>query len=195
MMFMGGGKYIEDIKKIETDKGLREMCQMKIVPSSDAIGDWLRRESVEKEEGIQRVNDGLVRRLIRKVEAEAVTLDIDATGIEASKHEARYTYKGYKGYMPMLGFIPEIDCCVGYEFREGNEPPGSRNYEFVVEMMEKVKRFGKWIGFLRSDSAAYQAKILNVVNGAGGKYAITVDQDVAVKRAIKQVAEDEWKRR
>ena len=49
MMFIGGGKYIEDIKKIETDKGLREVCQMDIVPTSDAIGDWMRRESREKE--------------------------------------------------------------------------------------------------------------------------------------------------
>jgi len=193
MMFMGGGKYIEDIKKIEADKGLREVCQMDTVPGSDAIGGWMRRESGDKEKGIQELNDSLVRRMIRRCEAEAVTLDIDATGIEASKHDARYTYAGYKGYMPMLGFIPEIDCCVGYEFREGNEPPGSRNYEFVVQMMEKVKRFGKRIGFLRSDSAAYQAKIFNYVNYAGGKYAITVDQDVAVKRTITQIPEHEWK--
>lgn len=193
MMFMGGGRYIEDIKKIEADKGLREMCQMDIVPTSDAIGDWMRRESIDKEEGIRTVNDGLVRRMIRKVEAESVMLDIDAMGIEASKREAQYTYQGYRGYMPMLGFIPEIDCCVGYEFREGNESPGSRNYEFVVQMMEKVKRFGKWIGCLRSDSAAYQARIFNCVNNDGGKYGVTVDQDVAVQHAIKQIPEHEWK--
>lgn len=193
MMFMGGGKYIEDIRKIEFDKGLREVCQMTIVPSSDAIGDWLHRASREKEQGIQAMNDGLVRRLLRRVEGEAVTLDVDATAIVASKDAAQYTYKGHKGYMPLLGFIPEIDCCVGYEFREGNESPGARNYEFVQRIMDKIKRFGSWILNVRSDSAAYQAKIFNYVNRHGGRYAVTVDQDAAVKRAIKQIREEEWK--
>lgn len=44
MMFMGGGKYIEDIRKLKADKGLRKICKLEKVPSGDAVGDWLRRE-------------------------------------------------------------------------------------------------------------------------------------------------------
>ncbi len=46
------------------------------------------------------------------------TLDIDGTGIVGEKILAAYTYEGYKGCMPILGFVPELDICIGYEFRE-----------------------------------------------------------------------------
>ena len=35
------------------------------------------------------------------------TLDIDATGIEADKQSAKMTYKGFTGYMPMVGHVAE----------------------------------------------------------------------------------------
>lgn len=57
LMFIGGGKYIEDIRKIEVDKGLRRICEMNKIPSGDAIGDWLRRNSNKKIEIMKEVND------------------------------------------------------------------------------------------------------------------------------------------
>ena len=61
----------------------------------------------------------------------AYTLDIDATQIVAQKREAHYTYKGEKGYMPMVGHITELGLVIGYEFREGNAAPAAGNLEFV----------------------------------------------------------------
>lgn len=193
MMFIGGGRYIEDIRKIRVDKGLRKICKMEEVPSGDAVGDWVKRESKEKIESTYKVNDNLVRRMVRKTEEERLTLDIDAVGIEAEKEDAEYTYKGYKGYMPLLGFIPEIGCCVGYEFREGNVPPVEGNYEFTERIFEKVEGYGKKIRNFRSDAAGYQAKVVNYVNEKGARYTITVDKDESIKEAIKGIAEEEWK--
>jgi hypothetical protein len=193
LMFIGGGKYLEDIRKIETDKGLREMCGIATVPSSDAIGDWLRRESMEKQAGIGQINDSIVKRMIRRSADENLTLDIDATGIEADKYEAAYTYKGYKGYMPLLGFIPEIGCCAGYEFREGNVPPAARNYEFTKGICEKAERWGRRIGNMRSDSAAYQAGVMNYCHGNDIRYTITADHDEAVMRGIRNIPATDWK--
>jgi hypothetical protein len=193
MMFMGGGKYLEDIRKIEADRGLREMCRMGIVPSSDALGDWLKRASSEKEQGIKGINDRIIKRLLRRCCDETLTLDIDATGIEAHKADAAYTYKGYKGYMPMLGFIPEIGCCAGYEFREGNEAPASRNYEFAKDICEKVERWGGRISRMRIDSAGYQAEVVNYCQSKEMRYTITVRHDEAVMRGITHIAADAWK--
>ncbi|MBD3272028.1 MAG: IS1380 family transposase [Elusimicrobia bacterium] len=192
LMFIGGGKYLEDIRKVEADKGLRDMCQMKIVPSSDAIGDWLRRDSAEKEAGVGRLNDRVAKRMIRKSAEEKLTLDIDAMGIEAHKSEAAYTYQGYKGYMPLLGFIPEIGCCVGYEFREGNVPPAAGNYEFTKGICEKVERWDKQIGYVRSDSAGYQAAMINYCHGHYIRYTITVCHDEAVMRGIRDIPSGAW---
>ena len=93
----------------------------------------------------------------------------------------------------MLGLMPELDWCIDYEFREGNETPASRNHEFLEEIIEKVERSGKEVGWVRSDSAAYQSKIFNALNRRGIRYGVTVDQDEAVKREIGMIPDDEWK--
>lgn len=56
---------------------------------------------------------------------------MDATGIAAEKQSAQMTYKGYTGYMPMVGHLAENGLIGGDEFREGNESPGAGNLAFV----------------------------------------------------------------
>jgi len=43
LMLAGGGRSLEDMRQIRSDKGLREVLPLSSVPSSDAAGDWLRR--------------------------------------------------------------------------------------------------------------------------------------------------------
>lgn len=193
MMFIGGGKYIEDIRKIKVDKGLRRICEMEKVPSGDAIGDWLRRDSKKKIDSMKEVNDNFTKRILRRAEKKEWTLDIDAMEIEADKYYAEYTYNKVKGYMPLLGFISELDLCCGYEFREGNVTPQERNYEFTREIVEKGESIGKRIENFRSDSAGYQAKLMNYLNSKGIKYTITADKDEAVQEMIKTIKENGWK--
>ncbi|MFH0948753.1 MAG: transposase [Elusimicrobiota bacterium] len=168
-MFIGGGKYIEDIRKIKVDTGLRRICKMDVVPTSDAIGDWLRRDSGKKINCIKTTNDNFTTRILKKAKKEEFTLDIDAMEIEANKYDAQYTYNKVKGYMPLLGFIPELDLNIGYEFREGNVPPQDKNYEFTKEIIERVEQSGKKIKDFRSDSAGYQAKLMNYLNSKEGQ--------------------------
>ncbi len=192
MMLLGGGRVIEDIRKIKADKGLQKICNMKRVPSADAIGDWLRRESREKAKSLDKINNNMTVRILRKAKEAEFTLDIDATEIEAYKREAEWTYNGVKGYMPMLGFIPELGWCCGYEFREGNISPADRNKEFTGKIIKRVKTSGKRISRVRSDSAAYQSGLMNDLNGENIKYAITVDKDESIKKAIRRIKESEW---
>jgi len=173
---------------------LRRICKMAKIPTGDAIGDWLRRESNKKMKYMKKVNDNFTARILKRTQKEELTLDIDATEIEADKFDAKYTYKGKKGYMPILGFIPELDLCCGYEFREGNVPPQDKNYEFTKEIVGRVKQSGKRIKKFRSDSAGYQAKLINFLNAEIIKYTITADQDEAVKEAIRKIKEGDWKR-
>ncbi|MFH1258388.1 MAG: IS1380 family transposase, partial [Elusimicrobiota bacterium] len=116
---------------------------------------------------------------------------IDATGIVGEKLLAAYTYAGYKGYMPILGFVPELGICVGHEFREGDVSPSTRNCEFARGIIDFVDSTGKKIKFFRSDSAAYNSEVFNYLNGQGIRYGITVDKDSAVKEVIEMIKE--WK--
>jgi len=193
LMLNGGGRSLEDSRIIRQDAGLREVLPLARIPSSDAIGDWLRRIGVGKGlEGLQRVNQRLLKRAMRYDGVKGYTLDIDATGIMAEKKEAKMSYKGFKGYMPMVGHLAENGMVVGDEFREGNDSPSARNLEFIKYCRQQLPK-GKRIKALRSDSAGYQADIINYCEGKGIEYAIGAVLDEAVMGAIESIGADEWK--
>lgn len=86
LMLNGGGRSLEDIRVIRDDTGLREILPLSRVPSSDAIGDWLRRVGdTGGLSGLKKVNQKLLKRGMKYDGLEGYTLDIDATGIEAEK--------------------------------------------------------------------------------------------------------------
>ena len=207
LMLAGGGRTLEDLRVLRNDEGLRALVQLDDMPSSDATGDWLRRMGAQESgaqalganesesngsAGLERVNRGVFRRLLRQDDHTCYTLDIDATQIVAEKREAHYTYKGEKGYMPMVGHIAELGLVVGHEFREGNAAPAARNLEFM-QACERNMPNGKKITAVRADSAAYQATIFNWCEETGKVFAIGADQDAAVKAAIKAIPEGGWK--
>jgi hypothetical protein len=43
LMLCGGGRALEDIREIEMDDGLRQLCGLSGLSGADAIGQWLRR--------------------------------------------------------------------------------------------------------------------------------------------------------
>jgi hypothetical protein len=195
LMLAGGGRTLEDLRVLRGDGGLRSLLRLNEMPSSDATGDWLRRMGAEESgglAGLQRVNRSVFRRLLRNDGRTNYTLDIDATQIVAEKREARYTYKGEKGYMPLVGHIGETGLVIGYEFREGNAAPAAGNLEFL-QACERNMPKGKKITAMRADSAAYQAAIFNYCEETDKVFAIGADQDAAVKAAIAAIPESEWK--
>jgi len=193
LMLNGGGRSLEDSREIRDDVGLREVLQLQRMPSSDATGDWLRRSGRNGGlEGLEKVNRQVLKRALKRERGKGYTLDIDATGIEAEKESAKMTYKGFTGYMPMVGHLAENALIVGDEFREGNDSPGSRNLEFL-KYCERQMPKGKKIKAFRSDSAAYQAKVINYCQANGIEYAIGGDLDAAVKSVIENISDDEWR--
>jgi len=193
LMLNGGGRSLEDLRQIREDEGLREVLPLGRIPSADAMGDWLRRVGgTGGLEGLERVEQGLLRRGMKGDGIEGYTLDIDATGIVAEKESAKMTYKGYKGYMPIVGHLAENGLVVGDEFREGNESPGGRNLEFLKYCIKQLPA-GKRLKALRSDSAAYQAEVINYCEENGIEFAMGADLDEAVVAAIRRIPKEEWR--
>ena len=193
LMLNGGGRSLEDIREIRNDAGLREILLLKRMPSTDATGDWLRRSGTNGGlEGLGAVNCWMLKRAMKNEKEKAYTLDIDATGIESEKETAKMTYKGYTGYMPMVGHLAENGLVVGDEFREGNDSPGARNLEFL-KYCERQMPKGKKIKAFRADSAAYQADVINHCQENRIDYAIGGDLDEAVKKVIWTIKDDEWR--
>ena len=193
LMLNGGGRSLEDIRQIRADEGLREILPLKRIPSSDAFGDWLRNMGDNGGlSGLEKVNREILKRAMKHDGIKGCTLDIDATGIEAEKKTAKMTYKGFPGYMPIVGHLAENGFVAGDEFREGNVAPAARNLAFIRYCISQMPK-GKRITALRSDSAAYQAEIINYCEGNGIWFAIGADLDKAVLAAIKTIPGDDWK--
>ncbi len=149
LMLNGGGRSLEDLRQIRDDEGLREVLPLHRMPSSDATGDWLRRNGATAGlEGLGKVNRRAIKRGLKYDGITGYTLDIDATGIEAEKDTARMTYKGYLGYMPIGGHLAENGLIIGDEFREGNASHAARNLEFIKYCEQQLPK-GKSIKAFR----------------------------------------------
>ncbi|MGH8273461.1 MAG: IS1380 family transposase [Gammaproteobacteria bacterium] len=188
----GGGRSLEDTRMLRADAGLLQVLGLAAVPSSDALGDWLRRTGAGAGmAGLNRVQRHLLRRVLAKSERRCHTLDIDATQIVAEKASARRTYTGEVGYMPIVGHLAETGLVVGEEFREGNAAPAAGNLEFIRHCEGQLPA-GHRIGAVRADSAAYQAAIINDCEARGKTFAIGADRDAAVRAAIAAIPAGDW---
>jgi len=185
-MLHAGGRRLEDLRELRAEQEVLGVLGLEAVPDAGTVGDWLRRQGERGAEAMQAISRKLVAPCWPS--AEELTLDVDATEIEAEKQEAQWTYHHVQGYMPLVGYVDGV--CVGHEFREGNESPGAGILEFARHC-EAALPEGKKIYF-RSDSAAYQAKVINYYSQPGRSFSITADLDVAVRREIANLPEAAW---
>ena len=192
LMLYGGGRHIEDLREIRDDKALRRLIGLNKMPALSTYGDWMRRAADSG--GIKStavLNRQVVRDIVGRDKTLRYTLDVDATVIEAAKQEAQWTYKKVKGYQPILGFLAENGVCLAYEFREGNVVSHSGAVDFL-KLCQRALPKGKEIAYIRSDSAFYQADVINWCEREGKKYTITAGKDEAVMEAIGTI--QDWKR-
>lgn len=193
LMLNGGGRSLEDLRELRSDLGLREVLKLKELPSSDAVGDWLRRMGRRGGlAGLGNVNQSLVARALASEGRTEYTLDMDATVIFAEKENAEMSYKGVKGYCPLVGHLAENGLILDEEFRAGNVPPSARNLEFLKRCQRKMPK-GKRIRYFRSDSAAYQAELLDYCEEEGIQYAVGADLDEAVLEVVRGIPSEEWR--
>ncbi len=186
-MLHAGGRRLEDLRELRAEQEVLAELGLRAVPDAGTVGDWLRRQGEEGVAGLEQVNRELIQAALEQ-EGEEVTLDVDATEIEAEKQEAQWTYHHVQGYMPLVGYVNGV--CVGQEFRDGNESPGAGILPFAQKCAAALPE-GKRIYF-RSDSAAYQAEVINHYSQPGRTFTITADLDAAVKREIKNLPESAW---
>lgn len=187
-MLIDGAMHLEDVNHLLADEGYQELLKEMDLPTSDAIGDWLRRYGgKQSEKWIWEV----MLRVLSVAAKEGSTLDIDATIIEAEKGDAQKTYKGVYGYQPLLGIIAENGMIAGSDFREGNVSPQSGLVEFIKECR---RNYGQEIKLVRSDSAGWQKDVVDYCNKEKVGFTITADQTEPVLEAIKSIPEEQWQR-
>jgi hypothetical protein len=192
LMLCGGGRTMEDIREIEMDKGLRNICGLTKVPGADAIGKWLRR--TDNLAGLKTTNKQLASEIIRCSGKDNFTLDTDATLIETEKECAEMNYKGFTAFSVLLSFLADLDLCLCNDYRNGAVHAGAGTKEQLEYVDDLLKSLGKKLKYFRSDSAGYSADVFNTCSDRGIIFTITADQDAAVKRIIADIEEKSWRR-
>lgn len=193
LMLAGGGRSLEDLRTLKGDTALATVLKQQAAPSTDAVGDWLRRTGEEAGlAGLGRINQRIAATRIRQSGITAHTLDGDASQIVAEKQAAHFTYKGEQGYMPMIGHLAEAGVVIHEEFREGNIAPATDNLEFIQACEARMPN-GHRIAHVRLDSAGYQAGIFNYCEDTGKTFAIGGRLDAPTQKAIAEIPEADWK--
>lgn len=239
MLNLVGGECVEDLNRLEADKGFCELLDKALrrglsregrkglkgrwrkekrrsVPSSSALFRYLAEFDDKAQErrrvpgkafipgqkealkGLCKVNRDLMGFVQHNRRARTATLDMDATVLETEKADARYSYKGCRGYQPINTWWAEQGQMVHTEFREGNVPAGFEQKRVLEEALgclpkgvEKVR--------MRSDTAGYQHDLLKYCDTEQGKWwgriEFTVGCDVTpeFRTAVAEIEEADWK--
>jgi len=215
-LMAAGGDCLEDIERLRSDAGLKLLLGE--MPSAEAVRFFLYGFHDEKllesrpEEGafiaaeteplagLWQVNREVVLKASRKEPLKEATIDQDATVVQSHKEQSQMTYLGERGYQPVINYWAEQDLIVSDEFRDGNVPAGMNCLSSFLRAACCLPQSVETIYF-RSDSAAYQHKLLDVLREGvelhGKKvpvyFAISADVSEALRGKIISVSEPVWK--
>jgi len=215
-LMAAGGDCLEDIERLRSDAGLKLLVGE--LPSAEAVRFFLYGFHDEKllegrsEQGafiapetaplagLWEVQREVVLKASRKDEPKQATIDQDATVVESHKEQSRMTYLGERGYQPVINYWVEQDLILSDEFRDGNVPAGM---DCLSSFMRTIRALPTSIEtlYFRSDSAAYQHKLLDKLRDGielYGKhvpvyFAISADVSEALRGKIVSLSDCAWK--
>lgn len=195
-------------------KGRWRKGRTRTLPSASAIFRYLANfhdadQEKYRQEGkafIPKANDHL--QALGKINKELIgfenngedtaTLDMDATLSTTWKDQALYSYKGDKAYQPLNTYWYERGVILHSEFRDGNVPAGHEQKRVLQEALEQLPSYVKKVR-LRSDTAGYQHELLGYCDREDNKrfgkieFAIGCDVTQEFRRAVSEVAEEDWR--
>ena len=189
LMLHSGGRVLEDVRMIHSDRALQQVLKIPRIPIAESIGKWMSRHGLLGVYGMEAIHQKLLKRHLKSIE-EPLVLDIDASIFFSEKSTAEMTYKMQKGFTPMIGHI-NGGFVLHSEFRSGNIAPADNNLSFVQRCQAQLPK-GARLSFLRADSASYQAKLFNHCNRQDITYVIGAHLDSAVYANIEQIQDKHW---
>lgn len=192
MIPLAGGQCIDDLAQLRQDNGLTRLLGRKVMAPSTAH-DFLKRIRYDGLEGLCRARSNMLTKVARRTGTRTATLDCDASLFTSRGCNARMSYKGEKGYMPMLAFWSELGMVLHDDFRNGNTSPGGDALAFLKESVAQLPVAVTDVK-VRSDSAWYQAEVIDHCDDNGYEFCITVRRDEAVKDLFTGLDEEQWQR-
>lgn len=208
-----GGECVDDFDQLRRDRGLAALLGYDLPAASTArqrLDQFHDPEAVAGRPrqgsfipagsaglaGLRAVIEHSVRTFCAAVTpGPAVTLDVDAHLVEASKQSALRTYEGFRGYQPLLVSWAETGLVLADEFRDGNVPASARIKELVDQAYAALPHRptdDPWQVSVRSDSAAYEQAILDHWHTRRWRFAVSADMSQPLLREIVALPPEAW---
>ena len=100
------------------------------------------------------------------------------------------TYKGFKGYDPLLAWLAGPDVFISGVFRVGNASPQTH----ILSLLKYCHRRMPEVKFkFRSDSAGYKLEVIRYCHSNHIPFTITADINEAVRTVIDSIPEKDWR--
>ena len=208
-----GGECLDDFEGLRRDYGLAALVGYTL-PAAATARQWLDRfheEELVRERprqgsfipgesaglaGLRAVVQRTTQAYVSAVQpGRGVTLDVDAHLVESSKSTALWTYQKFRGYQPMVVCWAETGLVLADEFRDGNVPASYDTRRVVDEAYASLpgREDGEeWEVRVRSDSAAYEQKVLDHWQGKGWRFAVSADMSPQLRQAIMGLGPGAW---
>ena len=223
LLHAAGGDCMDDMERLREDEGLARILGYE-PPASRSVKDFLERfhdgdliakakaeaavqqhlacvpEPTPALEGLERVLGCSAR------QAAAVmgpmnygTVDLDGTIVASEKRTAQWTYKGIKGYQPLVAAWAETGLILSDEFRDGNVPGVMAPLACARTAFAALPKCVEHPAF-RGDTACYEGNLLAWLDdperegGPAGKiaYAVGAPSHAGLVAAMKRVPETAW---
>ena len=223
LLHAAGGECMDDMDRLREDEGLDRILGYR-PPASRSTKDFLERfhdggliakakqqaakqehlafipEPTSALEGLGRVLATSARQAAGAMEPQSFgTVDLDGTIIASEKQAALWTYKGFKGYQPLVAAWAETGLVLADEFRDGNVPGDMAPLNCAWTAFAALPRTVTQYAF-RGDTACYEGKLLawlddsQRADGPQGRieFAVGAPCHDGLVRSMKRVGEKEW---
>lgn len=204
--YLCGGDRMEDIKIHQP--GIEYMPGMKLCSPDTAlraIGELTEGNiSYKADSGksydfnvCERLNSLMVKaakqqRLLR--EGRCYILDFDHKFIEAEKYDAKFSYRGVRGYMPGVSVLTDMvtgdDVIVGVENRDGNANVKFHQADTLERTFKRIESNGLWATKVRCDCGSYSREIVETISRHCHKFYIRANMYESLRESL--AVRDNW---
>ena len=141
----------------------------------------------------ERLNTLMVKaakkqRLLR--EGRQYILDFDHKFIGTEKYDAKFSYKGERGYMPGVAVLTDKvtgdDVIVGVENRDGNANVKFHQADTLERTFSRIEKQGLWATVVRCDCGSYSREIIETIMRHCHKFYIRANMYEALRDSLQE---------
>jgi len=192
-----GGDSLDDTGKLLKDEVFKEISDIS-VPAPSTQGEFFRKFGIGEIKKFYVLNRELLKKMFGKMnKRKKVILDIDSSIFETygkKKEGAEFCYNGKFGFHPIFIFNGETGEMLWTKLRRGSSYSSKGIFEGIKESFKILNSKNIKEIYIRADSAFYDKDFVKFLEEKNIKFVICADITLPVKKIIKSIKEDKWKK-